>query len=757
MKKYIYLLVMGFVAPGIQAQVITISGFVTDGATGEALTGVSVYCKAVSKGTVTNAYGFYSIQLPAPCDLTFQYMGYEPKIENVQAKVPLELNIKLQEQKKALNEVVIKASENKIHRNESGILKLQPKDVKNVPTLGGEKDIIKIMQLMPGVKQPNEGNTGMLVRGGSTDQNLIILDEAPLYNASHLLGFFSVFNSDAIKDATMIKGGFPANYGGRLSSVLDIRMKEGNNKKVTAEGGIGILSARVTADGPLIKDKMGFMFSVRRTYLNYTYKLIGKELPYYFYDVNAKINLKLGERDRLYLSTYLGDDLLHLQNPTDSSKKDENYRIDFGSELGNRVGTLRWNHVYANNKLFSNTSLIHSRFSYGISGTVAKSTLDIQSKIEDWTIKNSFEYFKSNKHHIKFGGEYTNHFFRPNISKVRGNFNELIKSGDGLSIYTNEAALFYLSDIQLTERWGVNAGLRLSGAKTNSKVYINPEPRFLLSYKLTSEQSVKVSYSNMNQYMHLVSGSSAMPTDLWYPVSDNIKPQSSDQISATWNIDFPQHKLAFAAEVYHKWMNNLVEYKEGTVVMLNNNIEEDMIQGKGRSYGVELLLRKESGRFNGWIGYTLSWSKRQFDELNQGREFYARYDRRHDLSIVTNYEYTRRIMFSATWVFATGSRFTPVVSQYLMPKGNYMDIEVLPVYSDRNAVQLSASHRLDINVVIKSKPGKRFESEWHIGAYNVYNRTQPYRIRIEENNGRLTYKQLGMFGFIPSVAWNFKF
>lgn len=757
LTNYFILGLLMVLCTSMRAQQVSVSGFVTDAATGEALIGVSVFCKASAKGTATNAYGFYSIQVDAPCVLTFQYLGFEIKSEQVSGKTPLEINVKLSEEKKQLNEVVINAPQPDVHQNESGVIRMNPKSVKNIPTLGGEKDIIKVMQLMPGIKQPGEGNTGMLVRGGSTDQNLIILDEAPLYNASHLLGFFSVFNSDALKDVTLIKGGFSANYGGRLSSVMDIRMKEGNDNAIKAEGGIGILAARVTVDGPLIKNRMNFMVSFRRSYINYSYQLIGKELPYYFYDINAKVNYKLGENDRLFFSTYMGDDVLHLVNPTDSSKKNDNYRIDFGSQLGNRMANLRWNHVFRNKKMFSNISFIHTRFGYGISGTVGKSTLDIQSKIEDWTVKSSMDYYRSNTHHLKFGAEFTNHFFRPNISKVKGDFNELIKSGDGLQIHTREAAIYYLSDIKLSNRIGLNMGLRVSGAQTGEKVYVNPEPRLLVSYQVRANQSIKLAYSRMNQYMHLVSGSSAMPTDLWYPVSEQIKPQQADQVSATWAIQSHNQAYGFTVEVYHKWMENLVEYKEGTIVMLNNQIESDMVQGKGRSYGAEFLLRKETGRFTGWVGYTLSWSLRQFDELNKGREFYARYDRRHDLSIVGNYDLTKRVSFAASWIFATGSRFTPVVSQYLMPKGNYMDIDVLPVYSDRNAVQLSATHRLDFNVVLKSKPGKRFESEWHIGAYNVYNRTQPYRIRITEENGTMKYKQYGLFGFIPSVSWNFKF
>ncbi|MES2779448.1 MAG: TonB-dependent receptor [Bacteroidota bacterium] len=758
MKK-VFLLLMICCVITASAQEQTVSGVVTDAATGELLIGVSVSCEDASKGTISNVYGYFSLDIKMPCTLRFMYVGYEEqKIQIIQG-TPLPLAISLSEKKQTLQEVVVHAKnkEDEISVSQTGFTHLDLKQIGTVPVLGGEKDIVKVLQLMPGIKRGSDGSTSMLVRGGSGDQNLVLVDEAPVYNASHLLGFFSVFNSDAIKDVTLQKGGFSSNVGGRLSSVLDIKTKDGNMKKMEVNGGIGLLSTRLSVEGPIIKGKLSFIVSARRTYVDQVYKMVGKNLPFYFYDVNGKINWRASDKDQFYLSAYNGKDVLKFggDNEAASSKV---YDADFSTTLVNATLSARWNHTYASQKMFQNVTLVHSRFAYELNNRINQNELLVQSYIQDIAIKINEDYYFNNSNHIKFGGELNNRYFRPNVSRVKGNFNESIRPSDGQHLSMREMAVYVMNEQTITHRFATNYGIRYSGALTGRTFYGNAEPRVNLSYKLTSSQTLKASYAHMSQYINLVTGSSTMPTDLWYPVSSNIKPQTSKQITLGYVKEWEKHHLLFSAETYYKWMNNLVEYKEGTVSLLNNNIEADLIQGSGKAYGVELLLHKKQGRWNGWLGYTLSFSNRQFDSLNGGETFYARYDRRHDLSVVANYEYSSRITFSAVWTFATGSRFTPVIGKYLMPNGSYTDVNALPIYSKRNAVVLSLSHRLDVNMVIKCKSHKRYSGEWHVGAYNLYNQTQPYRIRIDKNSdGSMKYNQVGLFGFIPSVAYNFKF
>lgn len=737
------------------AQQVTVSGTITDAKTGESLIGVSVACIEESKGTITNEFGFYSLDVKNNCTLIITYIGYEKKTIQVTPKTATPLDITLSEKQNQLKEVTVNASSksSSVEKTATGYTKLDLKQISSVPVLGGEKDVIKVLQLMPGVKKENDGNTGMLVRGGSGDQNLVLLDDAPVYNASHLLGFFSVFNSDAIKDVSIQKGGFTSNNGGRLSSVLDIRMKDGNMKKMEVNAGIGLLSARGSIEGPIIKDKMSYIISARRTYIDQMYQLIGSNMPFYFYDINAKLNYRISEKDQVFLSAYKGKDVLRFGNEESKSA----YQADFANRLGNQTLTARWNHVYPDQKLFQHISLIYTRFDYQLTNRVNANEMQITSSIQDYIGKVHYDYYLNNRNHIQFGGEITQHHFNPNKVTTQGSFNESIKASNGNSIYMQEGAVYANNNHYLSARWNANYGVRISGAKANTKMYTNIEPRLNIAYNLSSSQTLKVAYSHMSQYVNLVTGASTLPSDVWYPVTDIIKPQLSKQITLGYSNTL-RESLVFTAETYYKWQQNVVEFKEGTLGFTNENIERDITQGNAKAYGIELLLHQKSGRFNGWVGYTLAYSKRQFANLNNGEEFYARFDRRHDISLVGNYELTKRITLSAVYCFATGSRFTPIIGQYFVPNGSYTDVVTLPIYGKRNSVLLSPSHRLDVNVVIKSKEQKRYSSEWHIGAYNVYNQTQPYRIRLDVNaNGSLSYKEVGLFGFIPSIAYNIKF
>lgn len=744
---------------------ITISGYLSDASNGEALLFANIAVKNTTNGINSNEYGFYSLDIPKDQEVTlvFSYLGFETIEKTVKESTSKTIDIKLQSAGQEIEEVEVVAqrlnSEKEVIKStQTSAISIPIEQIKTVPSLGGEVDIIKVVQLMPGITKGGEGGTGMFVRGGDADQNLVLLDEATVYNIGHLFGFFSVFNPDAIKDLTVVKGGFPSQFGGRLSSVLDVRMKEGNNQKFRMEGGIGLLSSRLTVEAPIIKDKASFLISGRRTYIDQVFKLAKVELPYYFYDLNAKFNYKISDKDRIFLSSYFGDDVLKF-DVQDMEGEEEDFSLDFGFQLGNFTQTLRWNHIY-NPKLFSNLSLIHTTFNYDINGKVADNSVLIKSEIRDLGAKMDFTNYRTEKTKIRFGTSLILHRFRPNILSARGDISEFIDNNEGRKILTLESALYGNIEFSPIEKLKLNTGLRLTGAAVENKFYPNIEPRFSANYELNDNQSLKLSYSRMSQYMHRVSSSTiALPTDLWYPVSENVKPQSSHQIAGSFNHFFDRPGVSVTLEGYYKTMKNLIEYKEGSNLILNDNFEDLLLQGKGKSWGTELLIRKQSGKVHGWIGYTLAWSQRQFDELNEGEKFWAKYDRRHYLTFVGNWDISKRVTFSAIWEYSSGARFTPLRAQYLFPNAALTGIDIVPIYSKRNEFRMSSSHRLDINFVFRNNPKKRFRSEWHLGAYNVYNRATPYTIRVQldETTGQLKYTQPGLFGFIPSIAYNFKF
>ncbi|MGQ0827280.1 MAG: TonB-dependent receptor [Bacteroidota bacterium] len=761
MKKYFFIIFCLFLFKQVSSQnQYTISGTVSDSVNGETTIGALVYVKGTTNGVATNVYGFYSFTLPeGTYDIVISFLGYTTQIRHINLKNNITLNPKLKSSESILREVVVSAEANKekeqIRSTQMSSISIPVEQIKNIPTIGGETDIIKVMQLMPGVKRGGEGQNHMFVRGGSGDDNLILLDEAVVYNISHLFGFFSVFNNDALKDVTLIKGGFPAQYGGRLSSVMDIRMKDGDLQKYHIDGGIGTLSSHITIQGPVIKDRMSFIISGRRSYIDQLFKLIYKDdvLPYFFYDATSKLNYRLSDRDRLYFSTYYGNDVLRSDTKSDSSF------FDGGFKLGNITSTLRWNHLF-NEKLFSNFSFIYTRFKYDVEASVPGNSFLAKSKISDIGIKYDFSYFKNSRNVVKYGVLFTNHNFRPNVINTSGQISELLKSKEGKLISTQEIAVYINHEYDPFARLKINYGLRLSTLITNT-TYFNPEPRFSAAFAIRENQSIKISYSRMFQYLHLVSSSAiALPTDLWYPVTAKVKPQKSDQVALGYNYLFEKIKTTVSFEGYYKKMQNLLEYREGAVLLLNDNYEDELVKGKGEAYGFEFFVQKMSGRFTGWIGYTISWSTRKFNDLNHGKTFYAKNDRRHDLSIVASYDFTKRISVSAVWVFATGQRFTPVTGYFAMPNSSLTHIDLLPVYADKNSQQLPASHRLDISIILKSRLGRKlmkWSGEWHAGAYNVYNRAQPYRVEVvRKNDGNFKYQAKGLFGFIPFVAYNFK-
>jgi hypothetical protein len=657
--------------------------------------------------------------------------------------------------KNDLREVTVSASRQKLREHVAGTqmgrVDIPVALLLKTPAIGGEPDIIKALQLTPGVKRGTEGGIGMYVRGGGKDENLVLMDGAPVYNAGHLLGFFSVFNAASLKDAQLYKSSFPAQYGGRLSSVLDVRTKEGSLTDYRASASIGLISSSISLQGPIIKDKLSAIVSARRTYIDKVFKYI----PYHFYDVNAKLTYVANSNNRFYLSSYKGDDLLRMSG---ASGKPDDSSLQSGMKLGNTTGTLRWNNTRKDGRLVSDISFLYTRFGYDISGSLGANTLSMRSAIRDFGIKGDHKWYTGGPHKLSAGFSLTNHFFNPNIVQSAGSSLDQFKNSDGKKIYSNEAAVYVNDDYRINSRWQLSAGLRLSGNAVAGKTYVTPEPRLAARYLIDDRNSIKGSYARMAQYMHLVSSSSlTMPTDLWYPVTARIQPGISDQVSAGYYHSIPDCNITLSVEGYYKYMQHLVEYREGAQLMLNDNYEQELVNGAGRSYGVEFFASKTSGRFTGWLGYSLSYAHRTFDSLNGGREYYARYDRRHDFSVVGMYDLNSRWSVSSNIVYSTGSPFTGQTSQYLVPKPDFTGVETLPAYTGRNELRMSACFRVDLDVQYKFALGKRLKGDAHLSMYNAMNRTQPGQVQRvwDEQKQTYTYQQKGLFGNITTASINF--
>ncbi len=763
----------------------TVSGYVKEDATGEYSIGATVYIKELIKGTSTNQYGFYSITVPkGNYHLVVSYIGFDDIVQEIKLDKDLRVNVSIKLNSIVTDEVEIdaqKANKN-VSSTQMGVNKLEMEEIKKLPAFLGEVDILKTIQLLPGVKSSGEGNSGFYVRGGGPDQNLILLDEAVVYNASHLFGFFSVFNGDAVKNLNLIKGGMPAQYGGRLSSVLDISMKEGNSKSYHAEGGIGVISSRLTLQGPFIKKDTGsFIVSGRRTYIDIlTRPLIKSTSPfkgsgYYFYDLNTKINYRLSDKDRLFLSGYFGRDVFTYNN------KDNGFKVEI--PWGNATTSLRWNHLF-NDKLFMNTSAIFSDYNFSFGATQSGFEFKLFSGIRDWNMKCDFGYFPSIRHEVKFGANYTYHTFIPSNASAKSGDVEF-DLGKIVKQYAHEAAIYISDDFDLTEKIRLNGGLRYSyfiqvgpfdryikdlqgntidtityrkGKKV--KNYGGLEPRFAIRYAINKKSSFKASYTQNYQYVHLASLSAvSLPTDIWVPCSELVKPQFGTQYAVGYFRNFKEDTYESSVELYYKTMKNQVEYKEGALPEdnVNDNADNQFTFGNGRSYGAEFFLKKRKGKFNGWVGYTLSWTTRVFPEINQGKEFYAKYDRRHDASLVLAYEITKKLSLSTIFVYGTGNAITLPVARYLY-EGSLVNL-----YGERNSFRLAPYHRMDIAATLQGKKHKKYESSWSFAVFNVYNRKNPYFIYfqnegdIKKGNLVIKAKQVSLFPILPSVTWNFKF
>lgn len=769
MQKITTLLLL-FCSSFASAQKFTISGTITSQTKGETLIGASV--RAGNTGAVTNDYGFYSLTLEkGNYTIEISAVGMQTKTEEVTLDKDVRLNIGLEDEVKNLEGVVVSAQSRgrSISSPQMGVEKLSTKEIKNIPVLFGERDILKTVQLLPGIKTAGDGNSGFYVRGGAGDQNLILLDEAPVYNASHLLGFFSTFNSDAIKDMTVYKAGMPAQYGGRLSSVLDIRMNDGNNQDYNVSGGIGVISAKLNVEGPIQKGKSSFLVTGRRTYADVFLKLSSDSTinrnKLYFYDLNAKLNYQLGEKDKLFLSGYFGKDVLGVGET-------------FGIDWGNATGTLRWNHIY-NAKLFSNTSLIFSNYKYNISIRSNGDDFDIFSKIQDWNLKHEFQSFANSRNNIRFGLNSIYHNILP--GEVKASATASVNSSALQRRQSWENALYATNTWKASDKINLTYGLRVSafsilgkgdfysidkdGNVTDTmsyksgefvKTYFNLEPRLAASYVFNSRSSVKASYVRNTQSLHLVSNStSSNPTDKWIASTNIIKPEISDQFSIGFYQDLWGDKLELSVETYYKTMQNQIDYRDGADVFANNDaIESQLLFGKGRAYGIEWLLKKKAGKFTGWIGYTLSKTEKKINGINNDQWYNARQDRTHDISVVASYQATKKLTLSATWVFYTGDAVT-------FPAGKYrVDDQTIFYYTERNGYRMPSYHRLDLGANWVLKQTKRRTSELSIGLYNAYGRENAYTIDFRDNKDDPTKTeavQYALFKFIPSVSYNFKF
>ena len=769
MKSLLLFLAL-FPAMALGQQNYTISGKITDVETGEDLIGATAMVVEPVTGAATNSYGFYSISLPEGKYLVrYSYIGYEDVEREVSLSKNYIVNIELTPAIVSLDEIVVLShrDDTKITSTELGVDKLNLKDIDNIPVIFGEKDILKTIQLLPGISNSSEGSTGFNVRGGSMGQNLILLDEAPIYSAAHLAGFFSIFNSDAIKDVTVFKGGIPACYGGRASSVLDIKMNNGNNKKFSSSGGIGLVSSRLTFEAPLIKDKMSFIISGRRTYADLIARLVFPEdiirddLKFYFYDFNAKLNYSINQNNRLFLSGYFGKDVFE-------------FGSDIGTAWGNTTATIRWNHIF-NEKLFSRSSIIYSNYDYEF--IFGQASMKLRTGIQDMILKEDATWYINPAITLKFGTNITYHEFMPGEIVLSGSSDYELAQGEKRAL---ESAVYIQSEQKITQRLNINYGLRFStfnqfgpgwfydyagGEVPIDSTYYGPwkaafpyfgfEPRIIANYVINENSSVKMSYNRMAQYLHLLSNTtSGSPADVWMPCSNNIKPVFVNHFSTGLFRNFLDNNIETSIEIYYKNIINTADYKDGADIIFDKHAESQILTGKGRSYGLELYIKKKYGTFTGWASYTLSRSENKIEGINNFSWYPVRYDKTHEVSLVGIYKISQRLTVSGVWTYATGNAVT-------FPSGKYIvDNNPVPYYTERNGYRMPAYHRLDLSLTINSKKSKKFKSSWDFSVYNVYNRYNAYIISFRESEtipGATEAVKLSLFGIVPSITYKFKF
>lgn len=765
----------------------TINGYVRDADNGETLIGANIYISSLNVGTTSNEYGFYSLSVePGEYNITYSYLGFESQSNKVNLSENQSLDIELALESAQLSEVVVsaKAKNANVSDLEMSVNTLDIQTIQKLPTLLGEVEILRSIQLLPGVSTVGEGAAGFNVRGGSIDQNLVILDEAPVYNSSHLFGFFSVFNPDAVKDVKLYKGGIPSRFGGRLSSILDVRMKEGNNKKLAVNGGIGAIFSRLSVEAPIIKDKASFILAGRRSYIDVLAKpFLNDDINdsvLNFYDLTAKTNYNINDKNRIFLSGYLGRDNF-------------GFGDDAGFNWGNRTLTFRWNHLFSD-KLFSNITILASDYDYDIDfGDDSQNNFSWNASIINYSVKPELSFYLNPKNLIRFGGQGIIYKFQPGIA---------IGTSEGetrdLSLdpkYAIEGALFIEDELNITDELELNIGLRLStfnytGKGTAYEIaerepgrrsevisaqtfdqwesiqrYQNLEPRFSLKYLLNASTSIKASFMRTAQYVHLISNTAAsVPVDVWTPSTNNIKPQMADQVALGYFKNFSDDTYEFSAELYYKDFDNLVDYIDGADILLNEFLEADLLEGDGRAYGLELMLKKNEGRFSGWLSYTLAKTERFVEGINNNQWYPARFDQTHNLSLTTFYDLSKRVSLSSSFAFVSGTPVTFPTSRieqqgYVIPHN---------LEDTRNNVRIPAYHRLDVSATIKGKekPNKKWKGEWVISIYNVYSRRNAFSIFFRQSYEDREVGapidteavRLSVIGnFIPSVSYNFSF
>ena len=754
----------------VAQQVFSISGTISDKATGETLTGATIYPKSnPSSAVYSNAYGYYALSLAKGTHtIVVNYIGYSSLEYSVEVQENIRKNFQIQPASTQLDEVVVSA----IKRNETilsdkiGVEKLEIQSIQKIPVLFGEQDILKTLTLTPGVKTMGEGSGGMYVRGGNNSHNLILLDESMVYNANHLLGFFSTFNGDAIKDVTLYKGTAGAEYGGRLASVMDVRMKDGNNQHYHVSGGIGLISSRISVEGPIIRNKGSFLLTARRTYADLFLKLSSDPLlnnnQLYFYDINAKANYQLNDNNRLFISAYAGRDVF-------------SFFDRFSMNWGNITATVRWNHIF-NNRLFSNTSFIYSDYGYKVGINLAENSFSLLSQINNVQLKHDYQYFINPHNTLSFGLQLTHHRITPGQLSTESTLFQPFKLQEK---YAFESSLYITNNWKPNYHWNVSYGVRgnifslLGGGDFYTylndgtiqtsfydynqfvKTYLYIEPRINIAYILNDANSFKMSYTRNTQNLHLITNStSSVPTDIWIPSSKNIKPQISDQVSTGYFVHFLDDTYQVSSEIYYKWMQNQLDLKNGANIQANEYIENELLVGNGRAYGLEIMLKKQYGALSGWIGYTLSRTENQIEGINNGNWYPARHDATHDVSVVAIYELSKKWTLSSTWVYNTGNAVT-------FPSGKYqVDGETILLYTNRNASRMPHYHRMDIGATRYFKKSKRFESSLNFSVYNAYGRKNAFTIDFEQDENdpdKINAVKTYLFTFMPSITYNFKF
>jgi len=787
--KYCLLYIFLFIQSSfLFSQNITISGYIQDVKSGERLPFANVYEPHLKIGTSTNNYGFYSLTFPSSKDslmLIISYVGYKTQIEKLSLKKDTWLTINLlpdifiSEEVKVIAEAYDAIEE----KSQMSQINIPMKQIENMPAFLGETDVLKAIQLLPGVQSGSEGSSGLYVRGGSPDQNLILLDGTPVYNASHLFGFFSVFNSDAIKNVNLTKGGFPAHFGGRLSSVLEINMKEGNNQEFKGQATIGLIASKLTLEAPITKGKTSFIFSGRRTYIDILARPFMPDNStggYYFYDVNAKVNHTFSKDDRLFLSVYTGDDKFYADD--ESSYDNYSSSNEFGLGWGNITSTLRWNHLFSS-KLFANTNLTYSNFTFfsDIESSSKNSNVlnesfkvNYSSGIKDYSGSIDFDYVPNPNHYIKFGGNIIHHTFNPGVVqfKISGNSTTNLDTTLSPIISHNsfESNLYFEDDLKISKSFKTNIGIHTSLFSVKDKMFSSIEPRISMRY-LIGGWSIKASYVMMTQYIHLLSNSGiGLPTDLWVPTTKRILPQKGQQaaIGFAKTFDYNNELFEVSVESYYKTMTGLIEYKEGSDFLGLQTDWQDKIEiGNGKSYGVELFVQKKSGNTTGWIGYTLSWTDRQFDGLNFGKRFPFRYDRRHDISLALTHSFSNGIDLSLVWVYGTGNAITLGIAKYRgigSPNEGYFNYDEYSrkstYYGKRNDFRMEDYHRLDLSTSFKW--GENDRNKFTIGIYNAYSHKNPFFYYFDNEwnmNGdsKRVLKQISLFPILPAISYSYKF